>query len=76
MGITRQLSFDTLEKYMNLSDQQKAHICDVLFLENCNMNEGLKKMILNGDYDSIAVQETKEQIEYNNSILKVLESQL
>jgi len=61
---------------MNLSDQQKAHICDVLFLENCNMNEGLKKMILNGDYDSIAVQETKEQIEYNNSILKVLESQL
>ena len=61
---------------MNLSDQQKAHICDVLFLENCNMNEGLKKMVLNGDYDSIAVQETKEQIKYNNSILKVLESQL
>jgi hypothetical protein len=61
---------------MNLSDQQKAHICDVLFLENYSINESLKKMILKGDYDSIAVQETKEQIEYNNSILKVLESQL
>jgi hypothetical protein len=61
---------------MNLTDKQKAHICDVLFLENYNMNDGLRKMVLNGEYDSIAVQETKEQIEYNNSILKVLESQL
>ena len=61
---------------MNLSDQQKAHICDVLFLENYSINESLKKMILNGDYDSIAVKETKEEIEFNNSILKVLESQL
>ena len=26
---------------MNLSDQQKAHICDVLFLENYSMNESL-----------------------------------
>jgi hypothetical protein len=61
---------------MNLSDQQKAHICDVLFLENYSINESLKKMILKGDYDSIAVKETKEEIEFNNSILKVLESQL
>jgi len=61
---------------MNLSDQQKAHICDVLFLENYSMNESLKKMVLNGDYDSVAVKEVKEEIEYNNSILKVLETQL
>ena len=61
---------------MNLSDKQKAHICDVLFLENYSINESLKKMILKGDYDSIAVKETKEEIEFNNSILKVLESQL
>jgi len=58
---------------MNLSDQQKSHICDVLFLENYSMNESLKKMVLNGDYDSIAVKETKEEIEFNNSILKILE---
>ena len=61
---------------MNLSDKQKAHICDVLFLENYSINESLKKMILKGDYDSIAVKETKEEIEFNNSILKVLDSQL
>ena len=61
---------------MNLTDKQKAHICDVLFLENYSINESLKKMILKGDYDSIAVKETKEEIEFNNSILKVLESQL
>lgn len=61
---------------MNLTDKQKAHICDVLFLENYNMNDGLRKMVLNGEYDSIAVKETKEEIEFNNSILKVLESQL
>ena len=61
---------------MNLTNKQKAHICDVLFLENYSINESLKKMILNGDYDSIAVKETKEEIEFNNSILKVLESQL
>ncbi len=61
---------------MNLSDQQKAHICNVLFLENYSLNEGLKKMILNGDYDSIAVKEVKEELEYNNSILKVLETQM
>jgi len=61
---------------MNLTDKQKAHICDVLFLENYSINESLKKMILNGDYDSIAVKEVKEEIEFNNSILKVLESQL
>ena len=61
---------------MNLTDKQKAHICDVLFLENYNMNESLKKMVLNGDYDSIAVKEVKQEIEYNNSILKVLETQL
>ena len=61
---------------MDLTNKQKAHICDVLFLENYSMNESLKKMVLNGDYDSIAVKEVKEEIEFNNSILKVLESQL
>tara|TARA_X000001382_G_C3010976_1_gene128485 strand:- start:45 stop:230 length:186 start_codon:yes stop_codon:yes gene_type:complete len=61
---------------MNLTDKQKAHICDVLFLENYNMNDGIRKMVLNGEYDSIAIKETKEEIEFNNSILKVLEAQL
>ena len=61
---------------MNLTDKQKAHICDILFLENYKMNDDLRKMVLNGEYDSIAVKETKEEIEVNNSILKVLESQL
>ena len=65
-----------MTKEMNLSDTQKSHICDILFLENYSMNESLKKMILNGDYDSIAVKEVKQEIEYNNSILKVLETQL
>ncbi len=61
---------------MDLTNKQKAHICDVLFLENYNMNDGIRKMVLNGEYDSIAIKETKEEIEFNNSILKVLESQL
>jgi len=61
---------------MDLTNKQKAHMCDVLFLENYKMNDDLRKMVLNGEYDSIAVKETKEEIEVNNSILKVLESQL
>ena len=61
---------------MELTNEQKSYIISMLFVDNVIENDNLNKMTIKGDYDPIAVSETKESIESNLSIIKVLESQL
>ena len=61
---------------MKLTSEQKGYILDKLFIDNLIENDNLKKMIKSGDYDQIAINETKETIDKNMSIIKILKSEM
>jgi|TARA_R110000765_G_scaffold276203_1_gene374377 hypothetical protein len=60
-------------KDTKLSNNQIGFLIDSLNLNIYKHEQELENMVEGGDYDQIQVIESKEEIEMNQSIIKILE---